>query len=68
MKAIEIGEELGEIFAFGNWSHFISIARLLLYPTIYEPTGNASESQTSPAIANSLLNQEDIMDQLTFLK
>src|SRR5689334_21889473 len=42
------------------------IARILLYPTIYEPRG---EGTTSPAVlVNSLLNQELVMEQLSFLR
>lgn len=67
IKALAVGEELGDIFAFGNWNEFFfPVARLLLYPTIYD---SSTETVTIPPIlANALLNQEDVMEQLVFVK
>lgn len=67
LQALEVGEELSDLFAFGNWNDYMyPIARILLYPTIYEPP---PDSTTSPAIlVNSLLNQELVIDQLSFLR
>lgn len=38
IKAVQYAEELGDIFAFGNWTEcMFPIAKTLLSPTIYEP-------------------------------
>ena len=74
LEGIDLVEKLSALFSKDGWNDFVSIPRLALFPTIYEITASASTatattaSVSSQVLVHSLLNQADIIGQLSFLK
>eukprot|EP01116_Phalansterium_solitarium_P009243 TRINITY_DN2330_c0_g2_i1.p1 TRINITY_DN2330_c0_g2~~TRINITY_DN2330_c0_g2_i1.p1 ORF type:complete len:841 (-),score=-40.49 TRINITY_DN2330_c0_g2_i1:39-2561(-) len=70
VKALEVGKCLADIYhSVGGWADFLPMARLLLQPTIYDTSQDASTgNQVSTMLATKLAKHEDVISQLDFMR
>jgi len=83
LKTIEMAIEIADVFALSSdFNMFVPIARMLLFPTIYESDiiyeqydGEAKleekikETQTTDSrVTEKLMNKDNVLEQLTFMK